>query len=126
MKFLNLRLLYGVLPFVSHLDNKYQFCFSIFLGSKSYNIKLNNEVLRLCSSHSDLLIPLLRAISFSTSHRILKENKIEICTDTKNRFIIDFQKLDFESINLLKLLDMGINYGLSFVNSDEKNKLTIK
>jgi len=111
--------IYFIFPYISPVQNKFGFLFSILSGRSKYKIRLQNgDVITLEKSKIYNLYCLLGALCFATSYHVKSENKIEICQDLKNKFLISLNNLSYEDTNLLEFLFWGSRFGVNLVKEN--------
>ena len=111
--------LYTLYPYIKPVKNKYGLLFSIIFGRTPNKIKLKNgSVIDTSSLQFETILCLLGTICFSTSYSV-KSNIIELCFDTKNKFIINLNTLNLEDKNLLELLFFAQRHGANFLINED-------
>jgi FkbM family methyltransferase len=115
--------IYFILPYISPVQNKFGLLFSILSGRSKHKIRLQNgDVITLEKSQIYNLYCLLGALCFATSYTVKSENKIEICQDLKNKFLISLNNLSYEDNNLLEFLFWGSRFGVNLVKENYNSK----
>ena len=76
--FLNLGLIYYLIPYVSAIDNKFGLLFSILIGRKNYKVKTKGHVINFKSSQFMVMLDFIAVLMYSVSHKITPDNKIHI------------------------------------------------
>ena len=115
--------IYFILPYISPVQNKFGLLFSILSGRSKYKIRLQNgDVITLEKSKIYNLYCLLGALCFATSYAVKSENKIEICHDLKNKFLISLNNLSYEDNNLLEFLFWGSRFGVNLVKENHNSE----
>mgnify|MGYP001334709595 CR=1 FL=1 len=112
--FLNLGLIYYLIPYVSAIDNKFGLLFSILIGRKNYKVKTKGHVINFKSSQFMVMLDFIAVLMYSVSHKITPDNKIHIKLDLKNEFILPLDNWSIEDENLIKTLFSGSQFGANF------------
>lgn len=68
----NLILIYGILPYITNIENKWEFMISIFLGIKNCKLKINDYIFKFSPNEYNRLFYFLQLLEFSFSYKILR------------------------------------------------------
>jgi FkbM family methyltransferase len=112
--FLNIGIIYYLIPFVEAIDNKFSLLFSILIGSKTYKVKTKGHVIKFKSSQFQQMMDFIAVLMYSVSHEITSDNKIRIKLDFKNEFVFPLDNWSLEDENLIRTLFFGTRFGANF------------
>ena len=118
----NLVLVYGILPYISNVKNKWGFLFSILLGFKNWKVKINDFNLNFSSKEYIKLFCLLGLIEYAFSFKMTSDRKLEVSLDGQNKFSISILNQTYEEENLIELLFKASQKGANFNNNLTSNK----
>ena len=77
----NLILIYGILPYISNINNKWRFLTSILLGNKNWKVKINNHNFNFKREEYSRLFFLLGLIEFAFSYKLTQDGKLNVSLD---------------------------------------------
>ena len=114
----NLILIYGILPYVSNINNKWGFLTSMLLGNKKWKVKINNHNFNFKREEYSRLFFLLGLIEFAFSYKLTQDGKLDISLDGQNKFSIPIVNQSYEDENLIELLFKGSKKGANFIDGE--------
>ena len=114
--------LYGILPYISNVENKWGFVFSILLGFKNWKVKINGFNFNFSSEEYNRLFYLLGLIEFAFSFKLTSDGKLEVSLDGQNKFSMSILNQTYEEENLIELLFKASKKGANFNNNLTSNK----
>tara|TARA_A100001037_G_scaffold298656_1_gene322752 strand:- start:2141 stop:3229 length:1089 start_codon:yes stop_codon:yes gene_type:complete len=121
----NLTLVYGILPYLNNVENKWSLIISMVLGSRNWKVKMNNISLNFSSDAYEKLVYFLGLIEFAFSYRISNEI-ITLSLDGQNEFRINLINQSYEEENLIELLFKASKKGANFITNESGNTLREK
>ncbi len=121
----NLILVYGILPYMTNIENKWGLIISILLGSKNWNVKIDNHSLDFSSDSYEKLFYFLGLIEFAFSFKISNE-KLILSLDGQNKFSINLINQTYEEENLIELLFKASKKGANFITDPAEKTLREK
>jgi len=122
----NLILIYGILPYITNIENKWEFMISIFLGIKNWKLKINDYIFKFSPNEYNRLFYFLQLLEFSFSYKILRTGQAIVSLDGQNEFVINVINPTLEEENLLELLVKASKKGANFIINDSKKSLREK
>ena len=114
----NLILIYGILPYISNINNKWRFLTSILLGNKNWKVKINNHNFNFKREEYARLFYLLGLIEFAFSYKLTQDGKLNISLDGQNKFSVPIINQSYEDENLIELLFKGSKKGANFIDGE--------
>jgi FkbM family methyltransferase len=112
--FLNIGLIYYLIPYVGAIDNKFGLLFSILIGRKNHKVKTKGHIINFKSSQFMVMLDFIAVLMYSVSHKITPDHKLHIKLDLKNEFILPLDNWSIEDENLIKTLFSGSQFGANF------------
>ena len=112
----NLILIYGILPYILNIGNKWGFMISLLFGNKNLKIKITNHVFNFKLNEYNRIFFLLGLIEFAFSYTLTKDGKLDVSLDGQNKFSVPILNQSYEDENLIELLFRASKFGASFID----------